>query len=106
MLKGNLFSPVSPAPEEFTEILASGNSDTFRIERIVSQGHVSPPGFWYDQDESEFAAVLQGSAELEFSDGKISMSSGDWVIIPEHERHRVTYTSINPPCVWLAVFWK
>ncbi len=106
ILKGNFFTPVKPAPEEFLEILASGNSGTFRIERIVSQGHVSPPDFWYDQDEWELAAVLQGSAELEFTDCKISLSSGDWLIIPEHVKHRVIFTSSEPQCIWLTVFWR
>jgi cupin 2 domain-containing protein len=32
------------------------------IERIVSQSHSSPPGFWYDQDEDEWAIVLRGDA--------------------------------------------
>ena len=64
LMRGNLFTPVTPAPEEFLEVLASGKAEAFRIERIVSHGHISPPDFWYDQDELEFVAVLQGSAEL------------------------------------------
>lgn len=101
--KGNLFTPVTRTDDEFVEILKSGQ---VRIERIVSEGHVSPPGFWYDQNEWEYVAVLQGSAELETLNGKIRLDSGDWVMIPEHERHRVSYTSSEPPCVWLAVFGK
>ena len=86
----------------------SGESGGSRIERIISQGHSSPPDFWYDQDEWEFAAVLKGNAALEFQDGSIEMemNAGDWVIIPEHCRHRVMRTSEEPPCVWLAVFGK
>ena len=125
MQKGNLFTPVTRSDEEFVEILTSnrttntGQNNTsnrttgqaqksgqVRIERIVSEGHVSPPEFWYDQNEWEYAAVLQGSAELETLNGKIWLDSGDWVMIPEHEKHRVSYTSSEPPCVWLAVFWK
>ena len=102
--KGNLFTPVTRTDEEFVEILKSGHSRKMRIERIVSEGHVSPAGFWYDQSEWEYVAVLQGSAELETETGKISLNPGDWVMIPEHERHRVSYTSSEPPCVWLAVF--
>lgn len=125
MQKGNLFTPVIRSDEEFVEILTSnrttntGQNNTsnrttgqaqksgqVRIERIVSEGHVSPPEFWYDQNEWEYAAVLQGSAELETLNGKIWLDSGDWVMIPAHEKHRVSYTSSEPPCVWLAVFWK
>ena len=101
--KGNLFTPVTRRDEEFVEILKSGQ---VKIERIVSEGHVSPAGFWYDQNEWEYVAVLQGSAELETLNGKIWLDSGGWVMIPAHEKHRVSYTSSEPPCVWLAVFGK
>ena len=70
----------------------------------MSQGHVSPEGFWYDQDEWEYVAVVQGSAELETESETITMSAGDWVMIPPHERHRVSRTSDD--CVWLAVFGR
>ena len=103
MKRGSLFEAVHPGPEEFTEVLKSGQ---VRIERIVSHGHVSPPGFWYDQDDWEYVAVLQGSAQLETESENFTMNAGDWVLIPAHERHRVIYTSTEPPCVWLAVFGR
>lgn len=102
--RGKFFDPVKPAPEEFSEILSQGYSDSFRIERIVSHGHISPEGFWYDQEECEFVAVLQGNAELEFEDGKTKMYAGDWIVIPAHKKHRVIFTSSKPQCIWLAVF--
>ena len=102
--RGNLFSPVTKTDDEFLEVLISGKSGGSRAERIISHGHVSPSGFWYDQSEWEFVAVLQGNAELEFESGILGMASGDWVIIPAHVKHRVSYTSENPPCVWLAFF--
>ena len=103
MKKGNLFGAVNADSEEYTEILQGG---AVRIERIVSNGQASPFGFWYDQDEWEYVAVLQGSAELETETEKFTMTAGDWVIIPAHERHRVAYTSREPACVWLAVFGR
>lgn len=102
--RGNLFSPVTKSDEEFTEIIMSGKSVMTRVERIISHGHVSPQGFWYDQSEWEFVAVLQGDAELEFESGIVEMNPGDWVMIPAHLRHRVKRTSETPPCVWLAFF--
>ena len=98
--RGNLFANVAPSDDEITEVLAQKN--TVRIERIISYGQTSPPGFWYDQKEIEYVAVLEGRAELEFSDEIMTLNAGDWVIIPAHEKHRVAYTS--KPCVWLAVF--
>ena len=105
MKRGNIFASADTSANEFTEILASSNDGPMRIERIVSEGHVSPADFWYDQDESEWVIVLQGNAELEFmNEETIELSHGDWVMIEPHEKHRVTYTSVNPKCVWLAVF--
>lgn len=106
MEKGNLFNPVEKTPEEFLEILAESSSGSSRIEHIVSHGHVSPENFWYDQDEYEFVAVLQGEAEIKFENEIIKMFHGDWIIISPHEKHRVVHTSTEPPCVWLAVFYK
>jgi len=92
--------------EEWTEVLAE-NSQT-RIERIVSQGHASPPGFWYDQDQHEWVMLLQGEARLllEGEDQPIVLQSGDHLVIPAHKRHRVESTSIECPTIWLAVFYN
>lgn len=99
----NLFSlPLLPISEELTDILArSGN---IRIERIVSTGQTSG---WYNQEESEFVALLKGTARLEFEDGEITeLNAGDTLVIPQATRHRVAYTSSEPPCIWLCVFWR
>ena len=99
----NLFEPVKRSENEFIDKLLSCKSKSLRIEHIISQGHISPPDFWYDQSEFEFVAVLQGSAKLEFLNNKIlELNRGDWIFIPAHEKHRVIYTS--EPCIWLAVF--
>ena len=98
----NIFDlPPIPLPEELTTMLAGSGS--VRIERIVSAGQVSG---WYDQPETEFVALLEGNAAIEFEDGTaISLSKGDTLLIPPHRRHRVSYTSAAPPCVWLCVFY-
>lgn len=99
----NLFSlPPLPIAQEQTTILAGGRSA--RVERIVSCGQTSE---WYDQDESEFVSLLQGEAELTWADGSTTrLLPGDTLTIPPHKRHRVSFTSEKPPCVWLCVFWK
>ena len=103
---GNLFKPVSRSEQEFINELLSCKSESLRIEHIISQGHISPENFYYDQSENEFVAVLQGRAKLEFDNANIlEFKPGDWVIIPAHVKHRVIYTSSNEPCIWLAVFW-
>lgn len=91
-------------PEELVETLLE--SDTVRIERIISAGHASPEGFWYDQPQREFVLVVRGRARLEFGDGEtLSLESGGWVDIPAHRRHRVAWTDPGEPTVWLAVHY-
>ena len=97
----NLFDlPTLPLSEEMTTVLAEGGS--VRIVRIISTGQTSG---WYDQKETEFVAVLEGSATLEFENRSVIMSKGDTLLIKPHERHRVSFTSSQPPCVWLCVFY-
>ena len=87
--------------EEFFEPLIRGG---VLIERIISKGQVTPAGQWYDQDLDEWVVLLQGSAEIDFEAGhKIQLRAGDWLLIQAHQRHRVVFTSSEPPCIWLAV---
>ena len=99
----NLFKlPSLSFSEELVSILHKNQS--IRIERIVSTGQVSD---WYDQEENEFVSLLQGEAELSWEDGAATkLNAGDSLIIPKHKLHKVSYTSIKPPCIWLCVFWK
>jgi cupin 2 domain-containing protein len=79
-----------------------------RIERIVSLGHASPPGFWYDQAEAEWVLLLAGAARLRFADEPEArlIGPGDWVEIAPHRRHLVDWTDPAQPTVWLAVFHR
>ena len=98
---GNLLDTLPPpgGGESFDILFARAGT---RIERIVSHGHASPPGFWYDQAQAEWVIVVQGEAVLAFADGeRREMRAGDWVTIAPHRRHRVEST--GPATVWLAV---
>jgi cupin 2 domain-containing protein len=102
----NLFAdiPVAMPEEVCTEIVRSGD---LRIERIVSRGQASPPGFWYDQETNEWVLLVKGSASLRFSDGReITLAPGDHVLIPRHMRHRVERTDPEEETVWLAVHYS
>ncbi|MBI2480529.1 MAG: cupin domain-containing protein [Planctomycetia bacterium] len=100
----NLFSHVPDAlQQELTQTLVSAGS--IRIERIVSHGHASPDGFWYDQPECEWVVVLHGAARLQFEDESIELQPGDFVHIPVHRKHRVDWTTPDEPTIWLAVFY-
>ena len=75
-----------------------------RIERIVSTGQASPPGFWYDQASDEWVMVLAGAARLLIEgEAERAMAAGDFVFLPAHRRHRVTWTDPERATVWLAV---
>ena len=82
----------------------AGNRNV-RIERIVSHGHASPNGFWYDQDENEWVIVLKGAARLRIGDQTVELNPGDFVTIPAHKKHRVEWTTPDEPTIWLAVFF-
>jgi cupin 2 domain-containing protein len=90
-------------PNEFISTLLE--SAQVRIERIVSQGHASPDGFWYDQVQHEWVMVLKGAARLCLEDQTIEMRPGDFLNIPAHTKHRVEWTTPDEPTVWLAVHY-
>jgi len=76
-----------------------------RIERIVSHGHASPPGFWYDQTWDEWVLLLQGRAALEIEGAQqvLQLRPGDHCMIPARTRHRVESTDAGGATIWLAV---
>ena len=87
--------------EKFEQIVLGKN---IQIERIVSTGQTTNSGQWYDQELDEWVLLLQGEAELSYiDDTRIKLKAGDYLLIPAHTKHRVEYTSIEPPCIWLAV---
>lgn len=105
-MKNNILRDLPHAiPEEVvTRLLMSSG---IRIERIVSHGQASPPGFWYDQEEGEWVLVLAGAAVLEI-EGQAEttpLGPGDYIDIPPRRRHRVAWTDPGQPTVWLAVFY-
>ena len=92
--------------EEFFEDLLTANN--VRLERIISEGHSSPEGFWYDQKVDEWVIVLRGDAEIVTLDslGKETLwelHPGDAILLKAHQKHRVQKTSTNPKTVWLAL---
>jgi cupin 2 domain-containing protein len=106
LMISNLFAEL-PSPtgdENFVELLSRPG---IRVERIVSHGHASPPGFWYDQPRAEWVLILQGEAALRFEDEPAprTLKAGDFVDIAPHRRHRVEWTHAAVRTVWLAVHY-
>jgi cupin 2 domain-containing protein len=92
-------------PQELVQTLL--RTPAVQVVRVVSQGHRSPEGFWYDQDENEFVVVLSGAARLIFEGqtDPVEMIAGSWINIPAHQRHRVEWTDPNQATVWLGIFY-
>ena len=105
MRRNNLLADIpAGVADELTELIAQNRN--MRIERIVSKGHKSANGFWYDQDEDEWVAILSGAARLQFEGDteEIALSPGDHILIPAHMKHRVSWTSPDEETIWLALF--
>lgn len=101
----NLFADfASDGKEQFIELLSRPG---LKIERIVSTGQSSQPGFWYDQPQGEWVIVLVGEAKLRFEDEPQprTLKAGDFIDIAPHRRHRVEWTHPSQPTVWLAVHY-
>ena len=104
--KESIFSgiPLS-ARSEFVERIAWRKG--VRIERIVSKGHSSAAGYWYDQAETEWVLLVKGAARIRFEadDSVVEMKAGDHITIPPRARHRVDWTSPDEETIWVAVFY-
>jgi cupin 2 domain-containing protein len=88
--------------EELIEVIAKSNNAY--VERIISTGKITPVEEWYDQKTDEWVVLLQGTARLCYDNGEeITLNAGHHVFLAAHVKHRVTYTSSEPPCLWLAV---
>ncbi|MBP6367260.1 MAG: cupin domain-containing protein [Nitrosomonas sp.] len=81
-------------------------SNTVKIERIISKGHKSPKSAWYDQEENEWIMILKGSAELLFENQvSVQLGEGDYINIPSHKKHKVSWTDPESETIWLAVHY-
>jgi cupin 2 domain-containing protein len=96
--------PQNVPVEHFDQLLSQEN---VRIERIISHGHCTPAGQWYDQSENEWVMVLQGSGVIEYENGeRVTLKTGDYLYLPAHLKHRVVSTLEHEHTVWLAIFWN
>ena len=104
MEKYNIFEQiiVDKNEEKFFEIF---KNETIKIEKIVSNGQISPENFWYEQEKSEFILLLEGFAILEFENREVELKKGDCINIKAKQKHRVKFTSLDEPTIWFAVFY-
>ena len=100
----NLFdiTKLSTCAEQFEEVLSN---EHLKLERIISFGHPTPAGEWYDQEEMEWVALIKGTSTLLYKDGStVEMKAGDALLIPPHMQHRVE--QVSEDAIWLALFIK
>jgi cupin 2 domain-containing protein len=101
---GNLFDDIAGVleHEQFADLYAAPG---IRIERIVSTGQATPTSEWLEQDWTEWVALLTGAAaiQLEGEPGPRTLAPGNWLLIPARKRHRVEWTDLSGPTIWLAV---
>lgn len=104
-MPNNLYDqlPVAKHDEVFTDLLQRPD---IRIERIVSNGQISPVDFWYEQVEMEWVLLLRGQAKIRFENEPTDtlLTPGSYLLIEAGRRHRVTFTA--PDTVWLAVWFS
>ncbi|ERK53458.1 hypothetical protein HMPREF1552_00430 [Leptotrichia sp. oral taxon 879 str. F0557] len=103
--------------EEVVRILTE--NENVKIEKIISTGQTTD---WQESDKNEFVILIQGKAEIEYFESndykenimknqrntnnkKLQLVRGDTVLINKGERHRVSYTSKEPCCVWICIFF-
>lgn len=110
--------------EEIIKILFK--NENVKIEKIISTGQTTD---WQESNKNEFVILVQGNAEIEYYDNricedknfktnenimknlkntndmKLQLGKGDIILIKKGERHRVSYTSKNPFCVWICIFF-
>lgn len=90
--------------EEIIEVISE--SPELIIERIISNNCISPKTGWYEQNNDEWVMLIQGNAKILFEDKEIELYRGDNLYIPAKTKHKVSYTSSIPICIWLAIHTK
>lgn len=103
-VNSNIFKNIpGQLPEELIECIFK--RDNIQIERIISKGHTTTAGQWYDQDGDEWVMLLQGEAVILYEQDHqtFHLNVGDYLLIPAHTRHRVEWTQPGQHTVWLAV---
>lgn len=97
----NIFADIPETlPKELVETLL--HNQQVHIERIISLGHTTE---WLDQEHGEWVILLQGQAKILFfgNEKPTKLNIGDYLWIPPHQKHRVSWTNPTSPSIWLAI---
>ncbi len=105
-MTNNLFKSI---PEEIYDEIFDLiiETDSVKIERIVSKGHTSPESGWYDQESNEWVIVLKGEAKILIeNEGEKHLVKGSYMNIPAHRKHKVVWTKKDSETIWLAIHYS
>jgi len=95
----------APSGEGREELITLLETPGFRLEHIFSNGHATAMDHWYDQQQPEWVALLEGTARLRFEgDGMLELKAGDSILIPARSKHRVE--SCSREARWLALHFN
>ena len=101
----NIFEkiPSDLSSEVFESLI---DSESIKIERIVSKGQSSPKEGWYDQVNNEWVIILKGHAVVLFDCGKdFHLAEGDFLNMKSHQKHKITLTYPVRETVSLAIHY-
>ena len=105
MKTSNIFTniPKQMNGEIFENIISK---DSIKIQKIISKGDTTPKNKWYDQEDDEWVIIMQGEAILSFENQKdIKLKTGEYINIPAHTKHRVSWTIETQETIWLAIHY-
>ena len=105
MKKENIFTNITKnTDQEIFEDIISKNG--VKIEKIISHGQTSPKEGWYNSKKDEWVMILKGEAVLSFKNSAdVKLEKGDYLNIPAHTKHKVSWTLPNKETIWLAVHY-
>jgi len=101
----NIFEDIPERLQEelFEDIIVSQN---IKIQRIVSDGHTTKKGSWYESSQNEWVIIIQGNATITFEDENDTiLNVGEYINIPMFKKHRVSSTSKDEKTIWLAIHY-
>ncbi|MCK4729230.1 MAG: cupin domain-containing protein [Desulfobacterales bacterium] len=107
MITSNIYLNIpEELPNELSEKIIYNKS--FKLERIISKGHSTTKGQWYDQGKDEWVILLKGSAgiAIEGEASTVVLKPGDYIHLPAHLKHRVEWTDPATETVWLALHYE
>ncbi len=83
-------------------------TESFKLERIVSNGQCTPEGEWLQESTNEWVLLLSGMADLLFEGDEepLRLKPGDYVHIPANRRHSVVRTDSEAKTVWIALHYR